>query len=160
MLSPDEFSVGTLSAATGRTLVIPRSRYDYPMLVLPVGDIRMAVLLSGGREYQAFDCTTNEHQKGMLVRDVQVEVDETSLFDPDHDGLPYGAAIRSGDSLSIVANQQDRFGFTPQRLIPMIGDLPMLQERMQAGFRRWQITVGVGLDKRVLRLVELEKRSE
>jgi hypothetical protein len=150
MLTPEEFSVGPVAAAANLTLILPRGRYERPMLISAVADTPMAIILTDNEEFDAFECEGNTHWKGLLIPNVKIEVDERSLFDPDSDFAPFGALIRSGTNLSIAANRRERYSFNHRYRIPIVVGLDEVAAHTSVGFYQWQITIGSDHNKRVL----------
>ena len=149
MLKPHEFSVGALDEAVRLTLVLPRKKYEELMLVSVNADQKHAIFLSGTYRFRTFECSRNTDWKGLLVSGVNIEVDETSLFDPAEESAVNGAIIRSGASVSIRA-MPEQMTVPRSILIPLQEGLPPLQSGMSVGFRRWTINLGAGRDRREL----------
>lgn len=84
---------------------------------------------------------------GLIIGKVRIEVDETSLYDPDSDGTSPGSMLRSDDRLSIRALAEAEP--YQQRYLVLHEHLPNTDGR-RAAFTRWQAVIGLGLDKRVL----------
>lgn len=159
MLSADEFAVGTLAEAAPGTLVLPRTKYEATFLV---GDRSgpIAMFLDGNHQFASFPCKDAENWKGLLVPNVELIVDQTSLFDPDNDRAPLGSVVRGGGYLAITAKFGDRYGFHDAIRINLRDDLPNSPSGLKAGFLRWQLVLGSGQERRVLFEMDLrEKRS-
>ena len=84
MLQPQEIVVGPVNAAepNSLTLILPRTKYESPMLIAGTPDGLFAIFLGGEQPFHAFDCSGNDTWKGAMIGGVTLELDETSLFDP------------------------------------------------------------------------------
>jgi hypothetical protein len=146
MLSPNEYYVGTLGAAKPLSLVLPRNKHEATILIGKTESGPAAVFLSGQFSFQFFSSSGNENWGGIIVPDVCIEVDETSLFDPAYDQA-LGSLVRLDTRLIIPALAERSFGrSTPVTLcenLPASGDL-------RAAFAKWRVVIGGGFDKRVL----------
>ncbi|AAB91759.1 conserved hypothetical 17.4 kDa protein (plasmid) [Sinorhizobium fredii NGR234] len=147
MLSPSEFTIGTLGSAAPLSLILPRTKYEATMLVGHVDKAPAAVFLSGEFAFHYFPSTDNDSWRGLIVPGVRVEVDETSVFDQGQTMAPLGAAIRIDTRLAIRAKSEHSLSgssaLTIHDKLVSAGDL-------RAGFTRWQIVIGEGQTKRVL----------
>jgi hypothetical protein len=81
MFHSDEYSVGYLGDAAPGTLILPRTKYEAVVLVGGAADCPVAIFLSQHGLYQFFDCAGNRSWKGLLIPNVNVEVDAASVFD-------------------------------------------------------------------------------
>ena len=155
MLKPSEFSAGTLASAKPLSLLLPRGQYEQPFLIGAQDGKGIAVLLSnqGDYRYQAFTTADAHNWSGLIIADVSIEVDETSVYDPNQ-GNRLGSIVRSGTILAIAATPESWRGGS--HLVPLVEGLPDLAERAGAGFTRWQIVIGEGTDKRVLKTMSVE----
>jgi len=109
MLRPDEFAVGSFPEAEdkGLTLILPRRSSDEPVLVTGAPGEKLAVYL-GQHKFSACPCGDSDGWKGLVITGVSIELDETSLFDPDQEDAPLGALVREGTGLNIIAKIRDR----------------------------------------------------
>ena len=150
MLRPEATNVGRLCDATELTLILPHGENDEIMLVTLEGDAAQAVFLRGPYANSAFGCADNDSWGGLMITGIRVELDPTSLFDPNRASIPLGSMIRHGDRLSLVVNTKEQRGFTNQVRLPIMSGLPPTAERAQAGFRNWRLVVGEGYDKQTV----------
>lgn len=131
------------------------------MLVAGLGEQKVAIFLGDEHRFHAFECATNDHFEGALIPGVALEVDPDSLFNPaDRGGLFPGILIRQGTVLNIAAYIRDDHGFERLQRVAVLAGLPECAEREAAAFRRWQIILGEGDEKRVLHKVELAKPDD
>jgi hypothetical protein len=157
MLKPNQFTAGALADAKGLTFLLPRTKYEEPTLIVPGEDGLFAIFLGEKHRFNSFECSSNRRWKGLLVGPVAVEVDEGSLFDPDAENAPAGALLRQDTGLYVSAlNSAERFTSLRARLFPVAADLAPCGDGARAGFRKWQITIGEGIEKRVLQAVSVE----
>ncbi|WP_445219747.1 hypothetical protein ACKWRH_06205 [Bradyrhizobium sp. Pa8] len=156
MLSPNEFSVGHIGAAASLTLVLPADRYDHLLLVTTAHDEPTAIFLDDRHQFEAFGCQGNIHYKGILVPNVRIEVDETSVFDVSRNWAELGTVVRKDDGL-FISTGTDRFG--GNQLIALQRNLVACDANAAIGFTRWQIVIGEGPCKRTLRIIDHEKKT-
>jgi hypothetical protein len=159
VLSPLEFIAGTLgNAGEGLTLLLPSRKYDWPVLVVGAADARQGVILEGPHAFVVFDCRSNKASQGLLIPGVAIEVDETCIIDLDRHDPPFGIVVRTQVELSIAGKMES--GFRTARSLPLVQSLPEGAVNSHAGFCKWQIVVGSGTDKRVLKRIDIPRPSE
>jgi hypothetical protein len=154
MLLAEEFSVGPVTDAVPLTLMLPRSEYELPFLIGGTRDDPIAVCLGGDYLYRAFHCSGNDAHKGMLIPNVRVEVDTSTMFDASGHDVPLGSMVRRGTNLGIVARLDDRGSYWAQ-VVVLVSDLADAREGYGVGFRRWAVALGTGENRRVLFEVDL-----
>ena len=154
MLSPSDFSVGSFPEAEGLTLMLPRTQHEEPILIADASGVKVAIYL-GKHKYDACPCGDSHGWNGLLIADVSIELDETSLFDPGRDDAPLGALVREGVSLNMIAKIIDNHHIQRAQPITIIAGLPPCRERESAGFTKWQIVLGEGEEKKVLFRVDV-----
>lgn len=143
MLAAHEFTVGTLSDAGPLSLILPRNKYEATVLIGKFKDVPAAVFLENQYAYHFFECADNTSWSGVIIPNVRVEVDETSVSDSG----PLGSLIRKSTTLSIRAKRDG--GFDDGATVVLHDGLADAGDQ-RAGFARWQIVIGEGVDKRVL----------
>jgi hypothetical protein len=149
MLSPDEFSVGSIGDVTAElTLVLPRGGRECPMLVTKAPGAPHAVFLSGQFEFMSFECTNNDAWGGILIPNVTIEVDEQSITD----SAPLGALIRLATRLDAITRPDG--GFPRPVKTPLVVGLPSCREGSAARFAKWRVVLGEGIKKRELISIE------
>lgn len=154
MLLPDEFTVGQLGDAVPLTLMLPRSEYEYHFLIGGSPDEPVAICLSEGHRYEAFQSAGNDAHKGLLIPNVRIEVDPSSVLDPNSHDVPLGAIIRRGTNLGVMAKLGGQ-GFYSGQVAILVSGLPEAREGYAVGFRRWAITLGADQSHRNLFEVNL-----
>ncbi len=161
MLLPDEFSVGPLADAVPVTLMIPRTKYESHFLIGGLGNKPIAICFAEDFKFKAFECAGNEAHSGMLVPNVRIEVDPASAVDGSPFEVPPGAIVRRGAHLGIMAilGSSGFGGFSPQ-FVPLVSNLSQAREDYGVGFRRWAITLGVGVNRRVLFEIDLTRSTD
>jgi hypothetical protein len=157
LLSPNECLVGHIGSVTTITLVIPMGRHDGSFLVVPTDARLTAFFLEGEFAFSSFDCTENESWRGLLVPNVDIELDTSSVFDPGESHEVLGSVVRKENTLSIVA-KQEKYHFGPRR-IAIIGNLPAVDGGLAAGFKTWCIKIGEGTNRRALKTIRVGQQS-
>lgn len=151
MLFPEEFTVGTFATAVPGSLVLPRTKYEALSLICEGDGEPTAVFLGGAYSFQSFPSGGADNWKGVIIPDVRVEIDETSLYDPDQNGHALGVIVRQETKLVIRTKAEHSFG----RSTPVVFQSGLSESKGSAAFTRWQIVVGHGDEKRVLHKVDL-----
>lgn len=149
LLRPDEIAVGSFPEAEGLTLMLPREHSDELILISSAAGEKMAVYL-GQHKYFACPCGDSRNWKGILVPGVAIELDLDSAFDPGRDWGPLGSVVREGAALDVVVEAVDSHNIKQRQHVGLLRDLPPSREGYSAGFKRWQIVLGSGSQKRVL----------
>jgi hypothetical protein len=153
MLSPNEFSIGYIGSVTELTLVLPIESYDRACLITAAPGKPMAIVIDERDLFASFESEGNTSWKGLLVPNVVIEIDETSIFDADGWSLPCGALVRQEDKLFVSVSPDGRL---QRARVPLLANLPTSDPRMKAGFKRWQISLGNGLSKRILKTFDTD----
>ncbi|EJT04932.1 hypothetical protein [Rhizobium sp. CCGE 510] len=147
MLSLDEFTVGTLADAKPLSLMLPHGQYDEPVLVGHIDAAPMALFLSGQIAFRYFPSADNDDWRGLIIPNVRVEVDETSLLNPARVDVPQGSVVRQDTRLVVEAKPERSLGgsasITLSESLKDVGKLSI-------GFGNWQVVIGEGNAKRVL----------
>lgn len=151
MLFPEEFTVGTFKTAEPGSLVLPRTKYEALSLICEGDGEPTAVFLGGAHSFQSFPSGGADNWKGVIIPDVRIEIDETSLYDPDQNGHALGVIVRQETKLVIRTKAENSFG----RSTPVVIQSGLPDSKGSAAFTRWQIVVGHGDEKRVLHKVDL-----
>jgi hypothetical protein len=146
VLSPDEFTVGTLEDAKPLSLILPRAPFEYVALVGRIEDTAAAVILSGDFAFHVVERSGTSNLNGLIIPAVRIEVDETSLFDPSY-GAAVGCVIRRGTALLLRAKCEHHY--TGGMALTLHEGLAPAAT-FSAGFTQWQVVIGRGDEKRVL----------
>jgi hypothetical protein len=147
MLAPHEFTVGSVDGAVPLTLLLPRRDREEIMLIGEFKGAPVAIFLSGDYKFHFFETEGAAHWKGLIVPDVRIEVDETSLSDASYTSVPLGSLVRKDTTLGIRVRRER--GFDDGATADLHSNLPSSGSE-EAGFSKWQIVIGTGADKRVL----------
>lgn len=151
MLSPEEFSVGDFKKAKPGSLVLPRTKYEALALICEGDGEPIAVFLAGNHAFQSFPSGEADNWNGVVVPDVRVEIDETSLYDPDQNGHALGILVREETKLVVRSKAEHSFG----RSVPVVIQSGLPDCKGSAAFTRWQVVIGQGDEKRILHRVDL-----
>lgn len=158
MLLPREFTVAALADARPLALLKPRSKYEQLILVGGTASEPVAIFIGNEHRFDSFECGTADGWKGLLIPDVQLAVDEATVFDPD-EGVPNGALVREGDRLMMAVQGQHSHGFRHQMQVTVVSALPAAREGCRAAFKRWHAFIGEGDEKRILAEIDLTVRT-
>jgi len=88
----------------------------------------------------------NHDWQGLIVPQVRIEVDESSVFDPDYGSAGLGVMVRRDTVLAIQAKMDHGFGRSTS--VTLHEGLPSC--KLKAGFTQWQVVIGRDVEKRVL----------
>jgi len=157
MIDPSECFAGPISAAQGLTLVLPRAQYERACLIVPKEEKSVCVCLEDfsrvGRFF-AFECDSNDNWQGLLIPDVRIELDETSLHDSDGWRAPRGSMARTQGELTLAVEFDGQFQ-TRTTSVSIMDGLPPCSPQQTACFVKWQVVLGNGDDMRVLWKVDV-----
>lgn len=156
MLSASEFTVGSIGQALPLTLVLPRYPHEETILIGQCSNGTAAFFLGGNHQFQWFESAGNGHWHGLLIPDIRIEVDETSIFNPNHLQPKLGTVVREGTQLVAKAKATSNHSFSGLESIVLEDGLPPTSDEA-AGFLRWQIVLGSGREKRVLHEVSIQR---
>lgn len=154
MLTSSEFTVGCIGNATPLTLVLPRDTQEEPFLIGLLSNAPAALFLSGRHQFIWFASAGNETWNGLLIPNVRIEVDEKSIFCPSDVYPEFGTIVRKDTQLVTQARARSTHSVNRAESFVLEGGLPSTSN-VEAGFRRWQIVLGSGRDKRVLHEVSI-----
>jgi len=151
VLRPEEFTVGEATDAEGLTLLLPRSEYERPLLVVEIEGARTAVILDEQFPFHSFGLPEENVWRGVLVKGVQIEIDQESLVDIDGFVVPPGVLVREEDRLSLSTWLEDTRALRRRLKVPLVTGLSRCSQGQSAAFSRWRIVIGEGIGKRVLK---------
>ena len=146
MLAPDELSAGPFASATPLSLILPRTQYETPALIGTINGSPAAVFLSGQFAFHCFMSADNHSWQGLIVPRVRIEVDESSVFDPDYGSAGLGVMVRRDTVLAIRARMEHGFGQSTSVTLHE----GLSSSELKAGFTQWQVVIGSDVEKRVL----------
>lgn len=153
MLTVDEFSAGELSTMNPISLLRPIASHDQEVLVAGSHEVPIAVILHEENIYEWFKVEESSDWSGLIIPNLTIELDETSAFDARYEDPPFGAAVRKGSELAICVKRQKIRGIPS---IPLVSGLSSVGDS-QVGFRRWQLVLGEGDRKRIMRSFDVAK---
>lgn len=153
MLSVSQFTVGTLAEAQPLSLVLPRRDGDAFVLVGSLGEEVVGLFIGSENRFRSIRCAGTTNWAGLIISDVRIEADPTSMFDPNYDDAPAGALIRADTRLLAQAKRES---MGSPLVVTLVGGMDHTGPQ-QAGFRHWHIVVGEGLSKQVLHTVDIRK---
>ncbi len=143
MLAAHEFTVGPLSSAGPLSLILPRNNFEATVLIGRLQDVPAAVFLEGQYANHFFESADNTSWSGLIIPNVCIEVDETSVSD----GGGLGSLVRKSTTLGIRV-KRDR-GFDDGATVTLHNGLADAGDH-RATFQKWQIVIGIDANKRVL----------
>lgn len=145
MLYVSEFSFGSYADAEPGSIILPRTQYEQPTIVGSLDGASFAVPLEGATKYQHFPLAEAREWYGLILASIRILIDEKTIFDPNDVKRP-GALIRKGTRLSISAKERWSGRAAMIVLLEGLSDTG----NHQVGFSDWQITVGHGVEQRIL----------
>lgn len=151
MLLPSQFGAGTLSEVQPLSLVIPRDKYEELFIVGWYDEKPFAVCLSERWKFTGIPREDTTAHGGLIIPNVGIEVDETSLIKVESFYAPIGSLVRDGDGLFLGFKADNAWG-RPSAFARMMSGLPKYQGKV--GFSRWAITIGEGRTKQILQAVD------
>ncbi|AUX76487.1 hypothetical protein [Sinorhizobium fredii] len=150
MLSISEFAVGDVAEAAVCSLILPRSERQRPGLVGMVDDTPFFVFLSHEHNYGACKKSVRLRNPGIVVPNVQIEVDERSIGEYDPWQTRAGAFVIDDGKAGVLAGDPQ----TPGLARFVVNVLDVAKSEITAAFSRWQIVVGSAQDRRVLLTID------
>lgn len=140
MLRADQFTVGSISDALPLSFVLPRSAHEETILITRHKEKPAALVLSGSDKYRFFNSEGNTHWNGLIIPNVNIEVDLASVFNPNETGLIPGTLVRRESSLFCCA--------IPGWVLIEDGLAPASDQA--AAFSKWAVVIGQANNKQVL----------
>ncbi len=150
-LRPHEFTVGALDDCLSGSLLLPRTASESPFLIGTTAKGTAALCLGGQFRFVGFECEGNTAWSGIIVPEVQVEVDAASSPELRGRGASIGCARRQGDKLGILGRGAD----DGRSLFIVLANQLAKSGDEAANFERWQVVLGAGMDRRVLFTVDV-----
>ncbi len=147
MLSPNEFTVGPVGKAKPLSLILPTDTYGKIILVGHIENVNTAVFLSGEFQSHCFESKDNENWDGLIVPDVRVEVDETSLIETNGFGAPLLSVVRLENRLALATQTKS---YSSESALVSLHDNLESAGRFRAAFTAWRIVIGEGQNTRSL----------
>jgi hypothetical protein len=136
--------------------MLPRTRYEYACLIVPGEGAAIAVVLDGQYQFHSLPTADNTAWKGAIIPNVAIELDHKSLFDAEGTYPPAGSMLRRGSELLLVARTER--GLRTTAAINVLKDLPPSRDTLATGFLCWQIVLGEGLGKRILKVIAVKEK--
>jgi hypothetical protein len=156
VLLPSEFMVGHIGDIAEFTLVLPVDSYDRTCLVTTAPGKPTAIVI-GENDFVCFESQGNTVWKGLLVPNIMIEIDETSIMDATRQSPPLGSLVRQANGIFVHVRHES----SPMRtLVPIVTSLPTCEAHMAAGFKKWQIVIGEGTAKRVLKKIDADQLNK
>lgn len=113
------------------------------------------VFLEGEWRGDAAEARKVEHFSGALITGLTVEVDHSSAFDPAQNARsPLLSLVRRDTALFVEGLQRERGAFGDRHILcPIVEELPKCPVGA-AGFTRWRLVLGKGVDRVVVHEVD------
>lgn len=147
MLSPSEFTVGKVGNARPLSLILPIKKNEETLLIGQFNGTVVATFLSGQHKSLFFESEGNTSWGGLIIPNVRIEVDETSVVDPHRADAPPLSVTRIDTRFVVTAKCERPFG--DSKLVTLHDNLESAGE-FQAAFTKWQIVVGEIQNKRTI----------
>lgn len=154
----DRIRAGSLEEATGLTLVIPTTRHNAKFVVGSVGDELVAVFLDGQHKFSSMACRGADRWGGILVSNIEIEIDIDSVCDLNHNDAPLGSLIREGDYLAVLGSPGGGHKWDKAPVVLKAG-LEMCAERQRACFEKWRIVIEHMNEKIELEYVDASEKA-
>ena len=153
MISIAQAFAGSLQDAPPMSFFVATSVGELEMLVIGTPDNRSAVVLSGEDPFVAYGREFDDWA-GLIIRDVAIELDQTCAFDSRTGQAPAGCIILAGDKpyIRLVGNHGTRY------MAAIEGSAQPHQASIEVAFPRWQIILGQGDQKQVLKTIDVRSK--
>lgn len=151
MLSPEEFTVGPFGSAKPGSLILPRTKYEVAALIGETANGPFAVALSGQMRFVGFSSAGNDNWRGIVVPNVQIQMDPSSAVDATYGFGEAGMIVRAKTDLTIKAKSNPSYG----PMIDVVLQSGLEDAQDAAGFTRWRVVLGTGERQRVLYEMDL-----
>jgi hypothetical protein len=152
MLSPEEFIAGKFESALFGSLILPFDDSEFAALIGVLKDEPTAIFLNTQFKFY-FDAIVDlTNRVGLIIPNVRIEVDETSCFNTAY-SRPLGTAVRTSDQLGIFCKRERNIG--RHEIVTVVTGLQPMGE-VSVGFAKWQIVLGLGLEKRTILKFDLQ----
>ena len=135
-------------------MILPRHAHEETILIAQSSKGAAALFLNEQERFKWFESEGNEHWHGLIIPNVRIEIDESSVFDPNRNGPKLGTVIRSGTQLFAQARANSFHSFNGLEPITLEDDLLPTSKEV-AGFYRWQVVLGPREEKRILHTVSV-----
>lgn len=146
MISTSEFTVGSASSCAPLSLILPRHASEEALLIDTSNTGNSAALvLNGSQQFTWHQAVDEGNAHGLIFAGVRIEIDETSVFSLEDSHSKPGDLVRKETVLLVRA--KGKLGAVD--FIVLESDLTSTGT-LSAGFRKWQIVLGSGHEKRVL----------
>jgi len=130
--------------------------HDPEFLIAGSNETPVAVFLSGEFIYCHFEAAGGHSWEGLIIPDLRVEVDDGSVFDARAERDALGALVRMGAELAICVKRERGNG---TEFVPLLAGLPAIGQH-RVGFRRWQLVLGEGEDRKVIRAFDMSQPDQ
>ena len=135
---PLEFlRAANLSEVCGLGLLLPIDNFGETFLVTS-GEQAMAVFLTGQFAGHAFPLSMAENWVGLVIEQLEMQVDLSTAYSVDKDGPKLGSIIIEGNRSNIVASVKDG-GWTQTQRIPLGESVKLEAGACVVGFLSWQL---------------------
>lgn len=155
MLALSEFFVSVIADAPAGSLVLPRSKYERLGIVGTAKDNPFFVLLGDDHRFEGFPASGNTSHKGVIVPNIGIEVDETSVGEGDSWDIPLGSIVSKSGQIGVLTTNAGSFG--SGRFVASLGPTPASE--VSAFFSKWRVFIGQGAEKRTLVSVDAKAIS-
>lgn len=150
MISISQAFAGSLQDAPPMSFFVATSLGGLEMLVIGTPDDRSAIVLSGEDPFVAYEYGFSDWE-GLIIKNVALELDLTGVFASRSGHAPAGCIILVGEQAKI--RLVGTHGM--MRTIPIDSAKQSQQTHVGVAFPRWQITLGQGDQKQVLKTIDV-----
>lgn len=126
-----------------RGLVLKSSRYASANLLIIGEEELTAAFLDDDFQYESMPCSKAESWSGLFIKDVELRVDPSSVYDLNGYFAPLGMLTFGSDGVCIVAKFGENRTFLRNKKIPF--GFQGLEGRFptEVGFTRWELGITV-----------------
>ena len=145
-----------LNEVCGLALLLPTDEFGAKFLVTS-HDESMAVFLGGDYVHHAFPTAQTANWKGLVIENVEIEVDLASIYSLEKEEPYLGSIILDGSSVKIVARVKNG-GWTETRAVALNNGECTETSSTRVGFTRWQAIMRDGDVLRVVHESNIERK--
>lgn len=138
-LPVDNVRIGSLEDVEGLTFVTPITRHRAKFVVGSVDKKPVAVFLDSQYQFHSMECAGARDWGGLLISNIEIEVDIESLCDLQREDAPIGSLIREKEFIAILAKPEN--AWSGRTLVVLKEGLERCSAGQRACFLRWKLVL-------------------